>query len=134
MKTKEGAKKKADAELLQEMKLEDWAQATDKQHARRLSEHSAPKQQTILEVSEELKRAKALVVSLGKGELAAWTVEDKEQVAPYAVELRHPPRRLVKHRVLPGKGPAEYVEDEPPPTGRSRVPRRMGIWNTRSKH
>jgi hypothetical protein len=40
-KTKEGAKKKADTELLQEMNLEDWAQATDKQHSRRLKEHSA---------------------------------------------------------------------------------------------
>jgi hypothetical protein len=31
----------------------------------------ALKQKTILKVSEELKRAKALIASLGKGELAA---------------------------------------------------------------
>jgi hypothetical protein len=54
-------------------------------------------------------------MSLGKGELAAWTMEDKEQVAPCAVELRHAFRRLVKHLVLPGKDFAGYVEDEPPP-------------------
>jgi hypothetical protein len=108
-KTKVGAKKKTDTELLQEMNLADWAQATDKQHSRRLQEHTALKQQTILKVSEELKRAKALIASLGKGELAARTLEDKEQVAPCAVELRHPPRRLVKHRVQPGKDSAEYV-------------------------
>jgi hypothetical protein len=104
-KTKEGAKNVFDTDLLQEMNLEDWAQATDKQHSRRLKGHSALKQQTTLVciVPEELKRAKALAVSLGKGELAAWAMEDKEQVAPYAVELRHTPRRLVKHRVLPGK-------------------------------
>jgi hypothetical protein len=133
-KTKEGAKKKIDTELMQDMNLVDWAQATNEQHSRRLSEHTALKHQTILAVSEKLKRATALAKSLGKGELAAWALEDKEQVAPHAVELRHPPRRLVKHRVLPVEGTAEYVGDEPPPTGRRRAPRRMGRWNTRSKH
>ena len=42
-KTKEPAKKELDNELLKEMGLEDWAQATDEQHARRLTEHSALK-------------------------------------------------------------------------------------------
>jgi hypothetical protein len=100
-KTKEDAKKKVDAGLLQELGLEDWAQATNEQHSRRLSEHTALKQTIILEVSEQLKRAKALAESLGKGELAAWTVGDKEQVVPYAVELRHTPSHLVKHRTTP---------------------------------
>jgi hypothetical protein len=100
---------------MQDMNLVDWAQATNEQHPRRLSEHTALKRQTILAVSEKLRRATALVKSLGKGELAAGALEDKEQVAPYAVELRHTPRRLVKHRVLPVEGPAEYVGGEPPP-------------------
>jgi hypothetical protein len=69
----------------------------------------------MMAVTEKLKRATALVDSLGKGELIAWTMEDKELVAPYAVELRHALRRLVEHRVLPAKGSAEYVDDEPPP-------------------
>jgi hypothetical protein len=47
--------------------------------------------------------------------MTAWTVGDKEQLAPYAVELRHILRRLVQHRVLPEKDSLEFVEDEPPP-------------------
>ena len=71
-----------------------WAQASDAQHSKRLSEHSALKKQVIKAVTNKMKRATALVDSLGKGELMAWTIEDKELVAPYAVELRHTPRRL----------------------------------------
>jgi hypothetical protein len=103
-KTKELAKKELDAELMKEMKLVDWTQATNEQHSRRRSEQSALKIQVIMAVTEKLKRATALVNSLGKGELTAWTLEDKELVAPYAVELRHTLGRLVEHRVLPVKG------------------------------
>jgi len=113
--TKEPAKKELDTELLKEMGLKDWAHASDEQHSKRLSEHSALKKQVIKAVTDKMKRATALVDSLGKGELMAWTIEDKELVAPYAVELRHTPRRLVEHRVLPAKDSAEYVDDEPPP-------------------
>jgi hypothetical protein len=50
----------------------------------------------------------------------AWTIEDKELVAPYAVELRHTPRGLVEHRVLPAKDSAEYVDNEPPRPPRAK--------------
>ena len=60
--------------MLQEVNIADWAQATNEQHAKRLTEHTALKQTIILEVSAKVKRAKTLVESLGKGELTAWTV------------------------------------------------------------
>jgi hypothetical protein len=59
--TKEAAKKTVDTELLKEMGLEDWAQATNEQHARRLSEHSALKNQAFMEVSAKMELASALV-------------------------------------------------------------------------
>ena len=50
-----------------------------------------------------MKRASALVDSLGEGQVLAWSLEEKALVAPFAVELRHLIRRLAKHRVLPEK-------------------------------
>ena len=41
-------------------------------------------------VTEKLIRATALVNSLGKGELLAWSMEDKELVAPYAKPVSNP--------------------------------------------
>ena len=58
--TKEAAKKRVDTALLKEMDLVDWAQATNEQHARRLSEHPALKAQTFLELSGKMTRASAL--------------------------------------------------------------------------
>jgi hypothetical protein len=49
-----------DTGLLQEFNIADWAQATNEQHARRLTEHTALKQTIILEVSAKLKLAKTL--------------------------------------------------------------------------
>jgi hypothetical protein len=49
---------------MKEMNLVDWAQATNEQHARRLSEQSTLEKQVIMAVTEELKRATALVNSL----------------------------------------------------------------------
>jgi hypothetical protein len=132
--TKEPAKKELDAELMKEMDLVDWAHATNEQHARRLSGQSALKKQVIMAVTKKLKRATALVNSLEKGELMAWALEDKELVAPYAVELRHTPRRLVEHRVLPVKGSAEYVDDDPPPRAKPDTKVDGNLWNTRSKY
>ena len=82
----------------------------------------------IKAVTDKMKRATALVDSLGQSELLAWSIEDKELVAPYAVELRHTPRRLVEHRVLPAKDSAEYVDDEPPP--RAKPGSTDGGWET----
>jgi hypothetical protein len=65
--TKEAAKKTVDTELLKEMGLEEWAQATNEQHARRLSEHSALKNQTFMEVSAKMKSSRAhLLISSGR--------------------------------------------------------------------
>jgi hypothetical protein len=48
-----------------------------------------------------------------KGEMTAWAVGDKEQLATYAVELRH----LIRTPGAPREGEsAEFVADEPPPT------------------
>jgi hypothetical protein len=66
--TKEVAKKKVDAGLLQEMNLVDWAQASNEQHAKRLSEHTVLKQTTIYEVSTKLKPANSVRVSFAKSE------------------------------------------------------------------
>jgi hypothetical protein len=65
--TKETAKKELGTELLKELGLVDWAQASDEQHSKRLSEHSALKKQVIKAVTDKIKRATALVASLGKG-------------------------------------------------------------------
>jgi hypothetical protein len=65
--TKVPAKKDLDTELLKELCLEDWAQASDAQHSKRLSGHSALKKQVINAVTDmhKMKRATALVDSLG---------------------------------------------------------------------
>jgi hypothetical protein len=54
-------------------------------------------------VRKDEKLASALVDFLGKGQVLAWSLEEKALVAPYAVELRHLIRSLAKHRVLPEK-------------------------------
>jgi hypothetical protein len=100
------------------MGLVDWAQAPNEQHATRLWEHTALKQSIILEVSAKMKPAKTFVESFGQGEVMAWSMEEKALVAPYAVELRHFIRSLVRDRVLPDKESAEYVEGDPPPRAR----------------
>jgi hypothetical protein len=69
-------------------------------------------------VSAKSKLASALVESLGKGQVLAWSLEEKALVAPFAVELCHMIRRLAKHRVLKDKKSVDYLEDEPPPKGR----------------
>jgi hypothetical protein len=116
--TKEAAKRTVGTALLKEMGLVDWAQATDEQHANRLSEHSALKNHTFKAVTAKSKPANALVESLGNGQVLAWSLEEKALVAPFAVELRHEIRRLAKHRVLKDKESVDYLEDEPPPRGR----------------
>jgi hypothetical protein len=55
--TKETAKKELDTELLKapELGLKDWAQASDEQHSKRLSEHPALKKQVIKAVTDKMK-------------------------------------------------------------------------------
>jgi hypothetical protein len=69
-------------------------------------------------VSAKIKPAKTFVESFGQGEVLAWGIEENALVVPYAVELRHFIRGLIRDRVLPDKESAEYVEDEPPPRAR----------------
>jgi hypothetical protein len=64
-----------------------------------LAEHSNLKRQVIKTVTDKMKRDTALVDSMGKVELMTWSIEDKELVAPYAVELRYTLRQLVEHRI-----------------------------------
>jgi hypothetical protein len=100
--TKEAAKKTVNTELLKEMGLEDWAQATNEQHAKRLSEHVGAKDPGLYgSVRKDGARARTCRFSRGgKGQVLAWSLEEKALVAPFAVELRHLIRRLAKHRVL----------------------------------
>ena len=48
----------------------------------------------------------------------AWRRKRGWHRTPYAVELRHLIRSLVRDWILPDKESAEYVEDEPPPRAR----------------
>jgi hypothetical protein len=69
-------------------------------------------------VSAKSELANALVESLGKGQVLAWSLEEKTLVAPFSVELRHMIRRLTKHRALKDKESVDFLEDGPPPRGR----------------
>jgi hypothetical protein len=101
--TKEAAKKRVDTALLKEMDLVDWAQATNEQHARRLSEHPALKAQTFLELSaQRTDEAREHTCRFSRGGPGAGVELGGEAlVAPFAVELRHLIRGLEKHRALP---------------------------------
>jgi hypothetical protein len=66
-KMKEPAKKELGTELLKEMELVDWAQATNEQHARRLAEHSALKKQVIMGGNGEAETSNSPGRRPGKG-------------------------------------------------------------------
>jgi hypothetical protein len=48
-------------------------EASNEQHAKRLSEHTVLKQATIYEVSTKLKLTKKFVESFGQGEMTQWS-------------------------------------------------------------
>jgi hypothetical protein len=72
-----------------------------------------------------------MVSAMGTGLMANWEVEGKELVALYAIELRTLIRRLVRHRVLPDKESADFVERMSHHPG--RMIRRLHYWCTRRR-